>query len=118
MKKITSQVTKVITSLISNGFTFEQGDTCPDEYSYMEVPGVPDDIMVGDDHRREQWSVLLENVKGPTPLSHLLVGVLGSPSHTTIRSGGIQVLNWEPSKNLLIVSDETSVEFYQDYTKT
>jgi hypothetical protein len=113
MKKLLTQVTKVIKSLNKNGFTFKSEDNCEDHLEYLDVEG--HEVIVGDDTNRESWNVSLNSIKGEGDLTELLVKVLGKPSK--IHTGDRKVYNWEPTKNVIIVFFEDSIEFSQDYEK-
>jgi hypothetical protein len=113
MKKLLSQVTKVIKSFNKDGFTFKSEDNCEDSLEYFDVEG--HEVIVGDDNNRESWNVSLNDIKGTGSLEDVLVKVLGTPSQ--IHDGDRRVFNWEPSKNVLIVWFEDSIEFTQYYSK-
>ena len=119
MKKLLSQVTKVVKSLNKNGFTFKSEDNCEDNLEYEEVDG--HEIIVGDDNERQSWNVSLNDVKGTTSLEEVLIKTLGQPSkihgNPPTYEGERRVLNWEPSKNVLIVFFNDSIEFSQYYDK-
>ena len=115
MKKLLSSVTKVIKSLNKNGFTFKSEDNCEDNLDYIDVEG--HEVIVGDDNERESWNVNLETIKGGSDLVKVLTGVLGDPTKTHDRGDGTKVLNWDPSKNVIIVQFNDKIEFVQYYSK-
>ena len=118
-KKLIQKVTKVLKSFNKAKFTFVSGD-CDDcgGLQYDNIEG--HEIVIGDDNHREQWSVVLNDVKGPSgdkvngkDFIDVLTKCLGQPTDEP-RKG---CFNWEIGKNLLVVACDDSIEFYQDYVK-
>jgi hypothetical protein len=120
MKKLLSQVTKVIYALNKNAYQFKSEDNCEDSLEYHDIGG--HEVIVGDDNERQSWNVQLNDIKGAGDgkiphdvLTEFLVGVLGPQSK--VHTGARKVNNWEPSKNVLIVHFDDSIEFTQYYSK-
>jgi hypothetical protein len=111
MNKVIKQVTKVIKSLDKKGVSFVSEDNCEDSLDYLDIEG--HEVIVGDDSERETWNVTLNKVS--VNVEDILVEVLGPP--TRVFPGQYRVLNWEPTKNVLIVYSDNSIEFTQYYSK-
>lgn len=117
MKHITKVITDIVKSFNSNGFTFDEYDTCPDLVHYVSVEGR--EISIQEDSHNQDWTVFLENVRkddkkvsGPD-LLNVLILVLGPVTDVPSKD----VRNWETKHGVLITQDGNSVEVSQHYRK-
>jgi hypothetical protein len=130
MDKITKLTAKVVQKLIQSGIDFESVDDCPDDYHYLNV--ATRTVIIGDDHERESWVVMLEkftkdgkSVSFPE-LTEILSPIFGgAPTHPigflppdyTKSEPDLKVNNWVVGKKVRIVQGDDFLEIYQDYVK-
>lgn len=116
MKKLLDSVKKIVKSLDTAGVTFVTEDNHNGSLEYIDVSG--HEIIVEDDSERDSWGVSMKiEKKEGVNLQDLLIETLGEPSRVHQRTGDKKVLNWEPKKNLLIVSVGDNIDIIQYYTR-
>jgi len=116
MEKVIDIITRVGQALLSAGERFASSPGYDGDVSYHALFTGEEDFMVWDDTDRSQWCARLDldmTPSDPNRVSSLVTSVLGAPSR--VNDNG--TTNWDVD-GVLVVGDNSGVEFFQDYART
>ena len=120
--KLTNQVTKVLKKFNEEWFTLSSTDSCPTHLFYKTIEGY--DITIGDDDERQEYEVMLENIKdkdgnvvSDDRLLQVLSGLFGEPRVIKDNKGKVWFHTFQPTKKVKVHCHNGTLEFYRSYNK-